>query len=93
MLVTFLIAVTNLADSLKKGRVIAPYGSNGHHVLHGSGMAAGAEGVGHIASSQEESNECLLSAPFLFFYQPRTPVHGIVPPTVRVGLPTSVNLV
>lgn len=89
MLVTFLISVSNLADSLKKGGVIAPYGSNGHHVLHGSGMAAGAEGVGHIAFS----DKCLLSAPFLFFNQPRTPVHGIVPPTVRVGLPTSVNLV
>lgn len=67
MLVTFLIAVTNLADSLKKRGVIVPYGSNGHRVSHRSGMAAGAEGVGHIASSQEESNECLLSAPFSLF--------------------------
>lgn len=78
---------------LEEGRVIVPYGSNGHHVSHRSGTVAGAEGVGHIASSQEESNEYLLSAPFLFFNQPRTPAHGIVPPTVRVGLPTSLNLV
>lgn len=49
MLVTFLIAVTNLADSLKKRGVIVPYGFNGRHVSHRSGMAAGAEGVGRIA--------------------------------------------
>lgn len=47
------------------------------------------EMTSHIASAGRKQRET--SAPFLFFIQSGTPDHGMLPATIRVGLPISVN--
>lgn len=51
-------------------------------------MVAGACGGTH--SQEAEGDGCWCSAHV--FIQSRTPVHGMVPPTFRMGLPTSTHL-
>lgn len=47
---------------------------------------------GHIASSQEAKRDwCFCRDSFLSY--PRTTAHGMLPPAVRAGLPTAVNLI
>lgn len=51
------------------------------------------EAAGHIPSQEAERDEHWCSASFLLFMQSRTPAHGVVLPTFRVDLPTSVSLI
>lgn len=53
----------------------------------------GCEAAGHVTSTIRKQKECLCSAPFLLSSQSRTRPGTLVLPTLRVVLPTSINLV
>lgn len=49
--------------------------------------------AGHIASTVEKQRAAKADAQLVFFFlQPWTPLHEMVPLTITVGLPTSLNL-
>ena len=61
-----------------------------HH--NGEDTAAGGEAAGHMASGQEAERDNL-SAKFTFsFFIQSWPAQGVLLTTLRVGLPSSINL-
>lgn len=73
----------NLTDSQFKGTV-----------HHGKAQQLGQEVSGHMTSTVgKQKYGSWYSASFLLFIQSGTLAHGMVPPTFRVGPPTSINSV
>lgn len=49
------------------------------------------ETVGHVHMQKAERNRCWCSAQFLLFYSAQDSCPGVVPPTVRTGLPSQLT--